>query len=440
MRRVVFSIGSDFLGKWLPVCIAKAMPGIECRFIGKLWVDGLYARKAGYVYHHWPWIHSNSDLPASFPNLSDFHIQGLMPKDLSFKQRQTFSVIRTLIDHEFEDFAPDAVVYLTAESALGFQLDLAARLRGIPSIGLQTSFMRNALLVHAHGQAWVQFLLDQSIPNIASDTVIKCIEPINKSSPPKNCEKLKFQSMIWASRVERLMRTIIGAPSFDTIEGLIKMVRKPAWSQPGFFPDIGTSDISSVVPKGHVLVALHRPVLPGGRPDWLDLIRFALEATPENISLVLRPHPDEPGRPVPTEIVEALRSRGVRVSRPRRGADLEELIDHARLVITLTSAVGMQALRAGVPTVAIGPAFYAREGMAIAADPARPDLIKRMLIEHSLALPDSSHVMAFARWIEHGMMASMPELSTLLVPATELAHRIEATYLGAEVTQDSVLS
>lgn len=339
--------------------------------------------------------------------------------------QHAFSVLQRQIEREMDDFKPDAVVYLTAESALGYLMDTLARQKGILSIGLQTTFLRNSLLVHPFGRSWWKALRDMPVSPSLNDHAEH--DPIPLHVPrPTTAERFVRSGLVWMSRAERALRTLVGAPSFDTRAGLLSLVSVKGVGRPGYFPDLGTQDIGDDVPDDFVLVALHRPVLAKGQPTWLDLLRFAIEATPEDTLLVVRPHPDEPGRPVPERLIEALRNRGARVSRPRFGADLQALINRTRVVVTISSAAGMQALRAGVPTIAIGPALYIREGMAILADPARPELVKKMIREKSITLPDSFMANAFARWVEQDLSAAIPELSICVAPATDLALRVES--------------
>jgi hypothetical protein len=90
--KLLVSAGSDFLGQWLPACLAAAMPKGAVRVVGKLWVDGVEARRTGVAYQCPPILRSG------------------VTADLA---------LRAVIQKEIETFAPNAVVYLTAESVMG---------------------------------------------------------------------------------------------------------------------------------------------------------------------------------------------------------------------------------------------------------------------------------------------------------------------------------
>ena len=436
-RRLLLAVGGDWLGQWLPVCIARALPGVECRFIGQLWSSGNYVRAAGLPYRCWPWRPAPSrNEGTALPNLSDFQLRGLRPDALPAPVRCAYGTLWALIETEIDTFRPDAVVSLTAESMLGHAFDTLARRRGLPSVGLQTTFLRRALLVHAQGTAWWRALQDAPIPATGPGSApapgADADGPRSVgAAQPSRWQRLRRQQMVWLARAERLLRVSIGAPCFDSVGGL---VGAPGWtgrSHAGGFCDLGTPDVGDEVPDGMVLVALHRPVLQAGEPDWIDLLRFALAATPAQLPLVVRPHPDEPGMPLPDDLALALRQRQVRVSRPGAGASLPALLRQARAMITITSAAGVQALQSGVPTVVIGPAFYARPGMAWAVDRHAPAIVRARLEAGRLPTPDPTIVRAFVQWIETSVSAALPDSPFEVVPAQALAQRITALCAGA---------
>ena len=422
-KKILFAIGGDFLGKWLPVCIAKALPHAECRFIGMLWSDGYFVRREGLSYKCWPWRFPEK-LPADFiPNLTDLHIRGINPDAVPMSVQHTFSILQRQIEREMDDFKSDAVVYLTAESAIGYLMDTLARQKGILSIGLQTTFLRNSLLVHPFGRSWWKALRDIPVSPSLNDHAEHDPTPLHVPRPT-TAERFVRSGLVSMSRAERALRTLVGAPSFDTRAGLLSLVSVKGVGRPGYFPNLGTQDIGDDVPDDFVLVALHRPVLDEGQPTWLDLLRFAIEATPEDTLLVVRPHPNEPGRPIPVDLLAALRNRGVRVSRPGKGAGLNGLLKKSRAFLTLSSASGVQALRAGVPTVTLAPAFYARPGMALATDFREPQVLQAQLARGNLPKPDVESVLNFTRWIEESRSASLPPISDDAAVASALAKRI----------------
>lgn len=335
--------------------------------------------------------------------------------------QHAFSALQSLIEREMEDFKPDAVVYLTAESAMGYLMDTLARQKGIVPICLQTTFLRNSLLVHSFGRMWWKALRDMPVPPDHNDrSHAPAPLPVSRLTV---AERFLRGSMMWASRAERALRAFVGAPSFDTRAGLLSSLWVKGVGDPGYFPDIGTEDIGDDVPDDFILVALHRPVLDEGQPDWLDLLRFAMEATPENMLIVVRPHPDEPGRTIPADLLKALRKRGVRVSRPGKGADLDGLLKKSRALLTISSAAGVQALRAGVTTFTIGPAFYAREGMAVQVDVHQPQSLRTQL--SSQQIPDQDKVNEFIAVVREKYAAQMPALLTDVTAAKDIAIKIQ---------------
>jgi len=426
-NKILFTVGGDFLGKWLPVCIAKALPHAECRFVGLLWANGYFVRQEGLPYKCWPWR-----LPAGLPirpmpNLTDLHIRGISQDAAPMSVQRSFSTLWNMLESEIDDFKPDAVVYLTAESAIGYAMDTLAREREILSIGLQTSFLRNALLVHTHGHSWWKILRDMPIPASINEYAEPGPSPAYTSRPVA-ADRFMRRGLVWMSRAERALRALVGAPSFDTFAGLVFTASVKGAGRPGYFPNIGTQDIGNEVPEDFVLVALHRPVLDSDQPTWIDLLRFAVAATPENMLLVVRPHPDEPGSTIPEDLLATLHRRGVRVSRPGKGASLDALLQKTGALLTLTSATGIQALKAGVPTFTIGPAFYARPGMAVQVDVNRPEVLMARLSSGQIEKPDKKTVGAFIAMTKEKYAAQLPDLSAGIIPATELALKIQENF------------
>jgi hypothetical protein len=361
------------------------------------------------------------------PNLTDLHIRGVNPDAVPMSLQHAFIVLQRLIEREMDDFKPDAVVYLTAESALGYLMDTFARQKGILSIGLQTTFLRNSLLVHPFGRSWWKALRDMPVSPSLNDHAKH--DPIPLHVPrPTTADRFVRSGLVWMSRAERALRTLVGAPSFDTRAGLLSLVSVKGVGRPGYFSDLGTQDIGDDVPDDFVLVALHRPVLDEGQPTWLDLLRFAIEATPEDMLLVVRPHPDEPGRPIPVDLLAALRKRCVRVSRPGKGAGLDGLLKKSRAFLTLSSASGMQALRAGVPTFTIGPAFYTRPGMAVQLDVNQPESLKARLSSGEIERPDQDKANAFIAELREKYAAQVPKVSTGIIAGIEIAMKVQEIF------------
>jgi hypothetical protein len=421
--RILFGVGGDFLGQWLPVCIAKALPGVECRFVGRLWSDGYFVRRQGFVYRSMSWRSPHETQALSFPNLTDLQIRGIKHSEAPPAVINALGSLKNLIETEIEDFQPDAVVYLTAESAIGYFLDAVSRAKDILPIGLQTSFLPNRLLVHSDGRLWWEKLRDSDI-DIAPTTHIERLLGNESPGVSSRFDRVARKSVVWMCRLERIARLIFGAPSLDSFSRMFSLLPSIRSRQCGDFPDLGTPYVTDQILDRFVLVAIHRPVVDVGQPSWIELLGFALAAVPKEMVIVVRPHPDEPGEPLPNDLLIALRERGARVSRPRVGLSLEQLLERASAVLTLSSSVGMQAIKMGVPAVTLAPAFYARPGMGWAVNFREPQLVHALLARGGLPRPDVAAVKAFVRWIEESRSVTLPPISDGVVVASALAERI----------------
>jgi hypothetical protein len=396
--RILLAVGSDFLGQWLPACIAAALPGTEIRMVGKLWADGLGARRAGMTYRSPPLI--------CFRKSPD-------------------RVLRTLIKDEIETFSPSAVVYITAESVMGEAMIEVAEENGVPAIGLQTFFRRDAVLVHSAGLNWWKVLRDMPLSDadaegIESESDATGIPLFGQHVPSLPSD---YRARVWVSRIERAVRSAFGTGYQRNTEGLFGL-----WTRRG---GCGSHLLDSTWPRvpeffsiAPVLVALHRPILPYGEPDWLDLIRFALASTPPEIPLVFRPHPDEASHPLPRDLVVQLRQRGIFVSRKDIGLSLPRLVESSRLVMTLNSAVGFQALMNGIPSVAITSSYYTRDGLALYVSPKNPTLLYDLFQQNALPRPDPRLVNVFMQSVMNRFAALLPPRSPMAVPASNVVSRI----------------
>jgi hypothetical protein len=166
--------------------------------VGKLWVDGVGARRAGVSYRCPPLVHFG---------------------------RMTELVLRTLIEQEIETFAPSVVVYLTAESVMGRAMTKAAQEKGVPAVGLQTFFQRDAVLVHMAGANWWKELRD--IP--LSDTVEAGIESESGApgipffGQPVSSLPPNHRPRAWTGRAERAIRSALGSGYQRPTEGLSRL-------------------------------------------------------------------------------------------------------------------------------------------------------------------------------------------------------------------------
>ena len=235
----------------------------------------------------------------------------------------------------------------------------------------------------------------------------------------KHTRKLSF----WLTGIERTLRVLCGGASFDTLQSLSSVVVSKL-APPKWFPNIKTLETVEDLHSGCVLVASHQPSHLWTNPTWVDLIKFALEATPEGVPIVIRPHPSEVSRRLPKDLENTLCSRGVRISRAFHGPGLAAILKQCRAMITLTSATGMEALLAGVPVFTLGPAFYARSGLARFVTLQDAPMVREMITHAEQFLPDAVEVTKFTKWLMSEYMVPAPEND----PPTKisLTHRIRS--------------
>lgn len=401
-------------------CIAAAMPEAKCRFVGFSWSTGCILRSQGLEYVHLPFKRKASMLPNAIPPLIEFVSRGYMGDTVPLSARQTFGTLSDFIECEVAGFAPDIVVYGPIDHALCYLLDQYAVSRGIPRLGIQTSFVANHFIVQTEGVFWEEYLRTAEIPKRLNAQILENELPSGYRDL-RNCSNGKWKLRFWIRGFERALRVLTGGATFDTMHSLMASVVCKI-SPPQWFPNIETLELSENHYSGCVLVALHQPSLSWTSPSWIDLIRFALEATPDGVPIVIRPHPSEASRRIPKELDDALRTRGVLISRVSRGPELPLLLKHCRAVITLTSALGMEALLAGVPVFVLGPAFYARPGLAKKVSQLDVKAVRKMLVHPIQHQPDANEVTKFKHWLLSECMVIAPEYES--GPVNGLIHRI----------------
>ena len=128
-------------------CIAAAMSDAECRFLGFSWCTGLDLRKMGLDYAHIPWRCIKSQIPDVIPPLFEFINRGFEHDTVPYSARQALETLAVFIEREIEHFSPDIIVYGPIEHAVCYLMDQKAKARGIPRVGIQTSFVANHFIV-----------------------------------------------------------------------------------------------------------------------------------------------------------------------------------------------------------------------------------------------------------------------------------------------------
>jgi capsular polysaccharide biosynthesis protein len=390
-------------------CLAAAMPDAECRFLGFSWCTGRVIRKAGLDFAHIPWQHVESQTPDSIPAVFEFIDRGYRQDTVPYSARRTFGALSAFIEREMERFEPDIVVYGPAEHAICYLMDQNAKTREIPRLGIQTSFIANHFIVQTQGPGWENDLRSAEIQDISDSTSLETCSSLS-SVRARNFANARhiWNLSFWLRSIERTIRVLGGGASFDSIPSLWSTIVSK-FAPPKWFPTIETLESAEDLQSGCVLVVLHQPSLFWTSPTWVDLITFALEATPEDVPLVIRPHPSEVARRIPRDLEDTLRSRGARISRAFHGPSLATLLQRCRSVLTLTSATGMEALLAGVPVFTLGPAFYARPGLAKKVTLQDASLVREMITTIDQFLPDAHEVAKFANWLKAERMVHAPE-------------------------------
>ncbi len=431
---MLVALGGDQLGKWLPVCIAAAMPDWECRFVGQLWSNGYHARRAGYAYRHWGWRRSRAKPFAPGRNLSDLQFRGLSWQALSPAHQRALGELRDMLEGEVRTFQPDVALYLNAESVMGHLTSEIAAQAGIPAVGLQTLYTPHRLLVHAWGEHWCRALAAVAgggasllVPELAWRPGPDHTGMANQTALRTASFRLE-RRLRWLNRAERWGRAMLGGPSLD-VAGSWRTKLAAARSH-GALKELGALTGAKVLTApiaGAAVLLLHRPVLRDRRPDWTDLVRFALQALPAHWPLVLRTHPDEAPLDWPVALASALRDRGqIWLSQSSSGPDLAALLAPARLALTLTSSAGVHALRLGVPTLALDQAYYVGPGLAEALDLQHPQLLSQRLKQGDLPPPDAHRLSRLMADVEARWTAPCPPLSPEVVPASALAEMVLA--------------
>ena len=99
------------------------------------------------------------------------------------------------------------------------------------------------------------------------------------------------------------------------------------------------------------------------------------------------------------------------------------LIHKCRTVITMNSAVGMEALLAGKPVFTLAPAFYARSGMARAVSLDDYEYVRCMIVDAEEYIPEHSAICKFTSWLINDFIVSL----SCATNGNSLVNRIRTT-------------
>ena len=435
--RVLFAVSGGPYEICLAASIAASMPEAKFLFLGTNWSQAFYLKTMGLRCSTMPWRFSLS-APTILPPILDVRWKGYSHDFVPLLIRRAFGTLTDFVRREVERFHPTVVLYVAPEHALAYSIIDIAEAKGIPAIGIQKIFMKDHVFVHNLGRSWQSHIQSQHIPladytNMPKATTLAQFWR-NSAEDARRMKRLQGSCYTWLNRLERFFRVATGSVSFDTVHGLCAMSKeKILQAVLGNMSNLGAPVIRDDIPNGHVLVALHRPVLASTYPTWIDLLSFSLAATPDDVPIIIRPHPDERKLPLPPSLEKALRTRGVRISRPGKGATLEELLRQSSAMFTLTSAAGMQALAAGVPTFTLGPAFYARPGLARQVTLLDAPLVRDALKQPDNFRPNPDDVQKFVDWLCRAYMTPAPACAPHVIPAHAIAQRIHGIVAATKI-------
>lgn len=301
------------------------------------------------------------------------------------------AVLRQIIREALASFRPDLVLIIDSGSIVSRYLDAEARVLGIPIFGLHVLFASDLIFLLPDGIAYPFRLrrlpLGERVPSSPAYHIR------SDGSLISACNSAVGRRLYWLSAKERLLRLVCGYPTFTSAKRIAGRICK------SFLPEVfaGCQPLTAEFDSHQrfVLVLLHHPHIAGSHQRWMDLIAFSLAAVPEDCRIVLRPHPCERNRErLPAELLQALRRRGVLISRPD-GPPLPDLLRHAHAVLTLSSSAGIDALKSGTMVFTYGPSFYTRAHLAeeVGMQDAAP--IRARLARKKKIRPDQTAVTAF---------------------------------------------
>lgn len=340
----------------------------------------------------------------SVPYLSDFSYRGYFRHSIPESIKVSFSSAKFFVENEVSSFKPDIVVTGPVDHSFNYLLCESASEKGIPVLSLQTSFMSDHFIIHSQGKNWIEYFNTCPLPDFTPGS-FPVQRPAPRSAP---VHKITWKLPIFIRGGERLFRLATGGVSFDTWEVFASLAIKKFFHR-RWFPCLPALKSIRDVADDYILVALNLPGYTQSESlTWIDLIVAALDAAPEEVPIVLRPHPSEQARPLPEHLQRRICSRkNVFVSIASVGPSLKSVLASCRVLLTLNSAVGMEGLLEGKPVFTFAPAFYARKGLATAVNSANLGSFKDMIQNYQRYCPDPKEVNKFTQWLltEHAVVA-----------------------------------
>jgi len=386
-------------------------------FVGLYWSDGWTIRRSGFNFRHVS-FRCKPNKTQSIPFVNEVAFRYSSKQKNNKVVKRAFGCCRSDIHRIFEDFNPDFVFYIGAESTVSFLIDEIATQKGIRCVGLQTGFMSNCLIAHEWGNCWTQ-----KIQALSADTsVINSQATKSCRAHPSMIYRRVNSSTNWKIEnllrwIERGWRLLSCGVSFDTLGFIVKRFYGKIFRR-RWFPWLPSlANIEELGPN-FILVVINQPVIES-ELTLCDLLNFAVEMAPLGTSILLRPHPSEAVTSIPAITRTKLLQRKVFVSRSRIGPNLDTQIHHCGVVLTMNSALGVEALLKGKPVFTLAPAIYAGPGLAAGVSPPDACVIRKMIESSQVRVPDPSRVTQFRDWLIREHMISISEAS----PAKDIFER-----------------
>lgn len=206
-----------------------------------------------------------------------------------------------------------------------------------------------------------------------------------------NAQSVTARLGLHLDHLERSSRAVLGRPA---------LIPLPYWAGylRGRVRDRASIACNDTVPgsaHGLILLALHTPAALGRFADPLELVTLCLDHVASDRPLVICPHPGDRNLGLPRALWRRVRERPLTYLTRREPT--WSLLRRASVLITLTSAVGCESLKLGVPTLAIAGAFYTGPGLAHPIGANGGSLIAAATANPERYRPDSARVNGFLR-------------------------------------------
>lgn len=268
--------------------------------------------------------------------------------------RQALHLIAQQLSRQWDEYPPKRVLIWERRRALGSLVTHRALQKQVPVIVLQNGFSGDTMLVDC--------VVPGGRTGLTTWPLEEADEPIRIDwrrpgwIPTGSASFRRLATLgLWVDYVEHFGSVVMGFPA---------LIPASYWA--GFlgtrlrFPRPAGS--SAPIPDDYILLALNTPPMAGAWTDPNHILEICLDHVPPDCPLVICPHPADRYLGFPQELEAKLMRRPNTTFVPGRPA--WTLLDHARGLITLTSAIGIESLVRGIPTLALPDAAFTRPGLA----------------------------------------------------------------------------